>query len=110
MPERDAAKRRGAASSRHDPSNPTCRYSTDIRSSPDSDFCTCPRPGPVELTERAAEDAAIRFLLDGLGVASLRDLRRLVEVARGVERAVALGGATGIIQSPLGLFSVTRNF
>ena len=38
--------------------------------------------GPIEATERAAEDAAVRFLLDGLGVGSLRELHALVEAGR----------------------------
>lgn len=44
------------------------------------------RPGsPIDRTERAAEDRAIRFLLDGLGVESIRELKRLVDAGRVTE-------------------------
>ena len=38
--------------------------------------------GIVERTEAAAEDSAIRFLLDGLGVPTIRDLHALVKDGR----------------------------
>jgi hypothetical protein len=44
--------------------------------------------GPVEATERAAEDAAIQILLAGLEVDSIRELKRLVDKGRATDRAV----------------------
>ena len=38
--------------------------------------------GPVERTEEAAAESAVRFLLDGLGVTTIRELHALVEAGR----------------------------
>lgn len=43
------------------------------------------RMGTIEATERAAEDSAIRFLLDGLDVDSIKTLHRLVGAGRWAE-------------------------
>ena len=64
---------------------------------PNSSGATRSGSGPVEATERAAEDVAIRFLLDGLDVPTLQELRRLVELARAVEWGP---GATMTVQLP----------
>ena len=45
--------------------------------------------GPVEQTERAAAESAVRFVLDGLKVNSLQELKHLVDLARWFEHAQA---------------------
>lgn len=49
--------------------------------------------GPVEQTERAAEDSAIRFLLDGLDVESIHELKRLVDSGRMLDHLIEAAGA-----------------
>ena len=58
--------------------------------------------GPVEATERAAEDAAIRFLLAGLGVASLAELHALVEVGKTAMLAAVPRGGDAAALGPRG--------
>jgi hypothetical protein len=50
--------------------------------------------GPVEQTEAAAADRAVRMLLDGLEVESIRDLKRLVDIGRRFDQGPVFKGAT----------------
>lgn len=58
--------------------------------------------GPVEATERAAEDVAIRFLLDGLGVGTLHELHGLVEAGQAAMLARAPRGGDAAALGPRG--------